>query len=103
AVIPVDAGAAPTVLTQAVRPASGNPVPQQMTYADLHSSVKDEIREKLFRIQHGLCAYCEERVTIEKTKIEHFHPQNPVVEPTAACAQRLGVRNNELARVDVLW
>ena len=35
---------------------------------------KDEIRENLYKEQHGLCAYCMRRITGQRsdTKIEHY-------------------------------
>lgn len=35
---------------------------------------KDEIRENLYKEQHGLCAYCMRRITDQRsdTKIEHY-------------------------------
>lgn len=50
------------------------------TYVQLSS--EDAIRKALFDEQRGLCAYCERQLAYapegpHKTRIEHFHPQNP--------------------------
>lgn len=40
------------------------------------SIVKQDIRESLYREQHGLCAYCLRALSRQNNKIEHFLPRS---------------------------
>lgn len=60
-------------------------------YGGMPTAVKDELRAHLYAEQNGRCAYCERSLNLERTKIEHFHPQNVAVgASTTGCASRLG-------------
>lgn len=42
-----------------------------------------EAKDALIANQHGICAYCETRLSADRTKvrIEHFHPKSDVADP----------------------
>lgn len=44
---------------------------ENATYEDMDTEVKDTLRQALFDEQFGVCAYCQQRLKITKTKIEH--------------------------------
>jgi len=46
------------------------------SYDGLPTDVKEDIRNCLLAEQGSVCAYCMERVTLDKTTIEHFYPQS---------------------------
>lgn len=46
------------------------------------SMVKKDVREALYREQHGLCAYCLRSISLEESKIEHFLPRSRCPEKT---------------------
>lgn len=77
------------------------------TYDDL--SGDPAIRQALFEEQHGLCAYCEQRLVYtsggeHRTRIEHFHPQHPK-DGTAISAQDCRTRSgaSQLDDSDTTW
>jgi uncharacterized protein (TIGR02646 family) len=77
------------------------------TYLQLSS--EDAIRKALWDEQRGLCAYCERRLDYalgrpHRTRIEHFHPQNPAPGSTLdaqACCMASGA--SPLADSDTTW
>lgn len=48
------------------------------TYQDFQG--KDDIRESLLKEQGFLCAYCMRRISIDKMRIEHWHPEHDLTE-----------------------
>jgi len=71
-----------------------------LSYEDIPGHVKAELRKRLFDEQHGRCAYCERKLTLSNTKIEHFHPQStPLTSATPACHSRTD--EQDLSRADV--
>jgi len=40
-------------------------------YDEMDTEVKDVLRQALFYEQFGVCAYCQKKIKIDKTKIEH--------------------------------
>ena len=52
--------------------------PNGYTYDDLRNPLKDEVKGALIEEQHGLCAYCTQRITNSAmlSHIEHVRPQN---------------------------
>jgi len=46
------------------------------TYEDMDTEVKDALRETLFDEQFGVCAYCQQKLNIAETKIEHHCEQS---------------------------
>ncbi|MGB4406560.1 MAG: retron system putative HNH endonuclease [Sphaerochaeta sp.] len=48
------------------------------TYEKLQNPEKEIVRTALFNEQHGLCCYCESRISCEHSNvhIEHLHPQS---------------------------
>lgn len=56
--------------------------PHSPDFNALDSDVKDAIRESLILEQCYLCAYCNSRISIESTRIEHFVPQSDPVHGT---------------------
>lgn len=77
------------------------------TYVQLSS--EDAIRKALFDEQRGLCAYCERQLHYalggsHKTRIEHFHPQNPAAGSTLdAHACRMASGASPLGDSDTTW
>jgi uncharacterized protein (TIGR02646 family) len=79
----------------------------ESTYAQLAS--EDAIRRALFDEQGGLCAYCERKLAYttggpHRTRIEHFHPQNPAAASTLdvrACRMASGA--SQVADSDTTW
>lgn len=65
----IDKGPPPRHL-ETYRLGAGPPPP---TYADLP---KPELRLDLLQAQGGLCCYCQGRIRLEASKIEHFVPQS---------------------------
>lgn len=49
---------------------------QDASYANIPSTVKDDLKKSLLKEQGELCAYCMSRISLEKMKIEHFLPQS---------------------------
>ena len=49
---------------------------QDASYANIPSTVKDDLKKSLLEEQGYLCAYCMSRISLEKMKIEHFLPQS---------------------------
>lgn len=71
-----------------------------LNYEDIPGQVKADLRKRLFDEQNGRCAYCERKLTLENTKIEHFHPQSASVASIApACHARTD--EQDLSRADV--
>lgn len=51
------------------------------SFSDLRGEEKQAVHNSLIREQGGLCCYCEDSVTPEKSHIEHFRPQSdPLVD-----------------------
>jgi uncharacterized protein (TIGR02646 family) len=48
----------------------------QPTYEDLRGNEKQTVKQSLMREQGFLCCYCERRLTVDDSHIEHFRPQN---------------------------
>lgn len=98
-------GVAPTTLLQAVQTPPKTPEAPPLDYDGMRTAVKDDIRRSLFAAQNSRCAYCEERIANDSasTKIEHFHPQKPAEEATAACVERTGLPKANISRADVTW
>jgi len=48
----------------------------QPSYEKLGNALKDTIKQALMVEQGYLCCYCEQRVTLEDSHIEHFRPQS---------------------------
>lgn len=75
----------------------------------LQLSSEDAIRKALFDEQRGLCAYCERQLNYavggpHRTRIEHFHPQNPAPGSTLdAQACRMASGASPLADSDTTW
>ncbi|MBE9194942.1 TIGR02646 family protein [Synechocystis sp. LEGE 06083] len=54
----------------------------QPRYADLGSDLKRRIKQALMQEQGYLCCYCEQKLDLEDSHIEHFRPQSdPEVDP----------------------
>jgi uncharacterized protein (TIGR02646 family) len=54
----------------------------QPTYNDLSGNVKDAVKKALMEEQGHICCYCERRLSIDDSHIEHFRPQSePAVDP----------------------
>ena len=54
----------------------------QPTYRDMPGEIKNSIKSALMREQRFICCYCESRLTVENSHIEHFKPQrHPEVDP----------------------
>ena len=49
---------------------------ENATFADMDTEVKDALRQALFDEQFGVCAYCQRKLKITKTKIEHHCEQS---------------------------
>lgn len=49
---------------------------QDARYANIPSTVKNDLKKSLLKEQGELCAYCMSRISLEKMKIEHFFPQS---------------------------
>lgn len=49
---------------------------QDASYANIPSTVKNDLKKSLLKEQGELCAYCMSRISLEKMKIEHFFPQS---------------------------
>lgn len=47
----------------------------QPSYADLRKDERNIIKQALMVEQGYICCYCEQRVTVENSHIEHFRPQ----------------------------
>ena len=58
------------------------------TYEDFPA--KDDIRESLIQEQHGVCAYCMDRITKDKMRIEHFKCQTKYPEEALDYNNMLG-------------
>ena len=43
-------------------------------YSELLGRSKQQLKEYLIKEQHGICCYCESRVTSENSHTEHIHP-----------------------------
>jgi len=60
------------------------PIRKLLVYADtenpafeeMDKDIKDALRKALFEEQFGVCAYCEQKLKITKTKIEHHCEQS---------------------------
>jgi uncharacterized protein (TIGR02646 family) len=48
----------------------------QPSYEDLRGNEKETVKQSLMIEQGFLCCYCERRLTIDDSHIEHFRPQN---------------------------
>jgi uncharacterized protein (TIGR02646 family) len=48
----------------------------QAEWVTLTSSVKQDIHRSLLEEQGALCCYCEGRITVQSSHIEHLHPQS---------------------------
>ncbi|MGO1398622.1 MAG: retron system putative HNH endonuclease [Brevibacterium yomogidense] len=73
-----------------------------LTYEEIPTPVKDDVRRHLFREQNGLCAYCETRLDIAASKIEHFHPQSlPARDAGPSCTTRIDAANLDRASVAI--
>lgn len=71
-----------------------------LNYEDIPGRVKADLRQRLFDEQNGRCAYCERTLRLERTKLEHFHPQSAsVASVTPACHAR--TNEPDLSRADV--
>lgn len=49
---------------------------ENATYGDMDGEIKDGLRKALFDEQLGVCAYCQKKLNIAKTKIEHHCEQS---------------------------
>lgn len=99
----IQAGPQPTELLREVKTSPQDPKAPPPTYDGLSTSTKEAIRLALFEAQRGRCAYCEEKIELDraKTKIEHFHPQRFTGTQDKECYDRVGVKN--LDHADVEW
>jgi uncharacterized protein (TIGR02646 family) len=53
----------------------------QPTYDELRGEVKETVKKSLMEEQGYICCYCEQRLTLDNSHIEHFQPQhNPEVD-----------------------
>ena len=48
----------------------------QPTYSSMGSSLKNCVKDSLMQEQGFICCYCERRLTVEDSHIEHFKPQS---------------------------
>ncbi len=48
----------------------------QPMYRDMPGEIKNSIKSALMREQGFICCYCESRLTVENSHIEHFKPQS---------------------------
>ena len=53
-------------------------IPLRMGYGELHSDVKNVLHVALIQEQGGICCYCERRISLGDSHIEHFCPQRGV-------------------------
>ena len=73
-----------------------------LTYDQIPTHVKDDVRRHLFQEQNGLCAYCETKLVIAASKIEHFHPQSITAsEAGLSCTTRIDAPNLDRASVTI--
>ncbi len=49
---------------------------ENATFEDMDTAVKDVLRQALFDEQSGICAYCQRKLKVTKTKIEHHCEQS---------------------------
>lgn len=79
--------------------ASGN-VDWQPVYDEMRSALKDKLKSSLIREQGGICCYCEQRLKMEDSHVEHVRPQHladvdPLDFTNMACSCQKQVEKNE--------
>ena len=65
---------APVGLRQYLAEAPQNPSWQN--FRDQAGNSYNQLRDALARLQHGLCGYCEQRIPVDDTQIEHVIPRS---------------------------
>ncbi|MGL6008218.1 MAG: retron system putative HNH endonuclease [Culicoidibacterales bacterium] len=49
---------------------------RNQSFSELPANVKKDLKASLLIEQHYLCAYCMQKITYEKMKVEHYLPQS---------------------------
>ncbi len=64
------------------------------SFSEMDKEVKDELRLALYKEQHGICAYCQQKLkSLERTKIEHHCEQTICNGKDGTQDKRLDYRN----------
>lgn len=73
--LPIKKGPAPRALLDAVQRVRRTP-DTTLSWKQIDSSERADIRDALLREQGGLCAYCMRKITSDDAHIEHIRPQS---------------------------